>query len=177
MNMRLAAGTTNQAKLQAIYNIFNDGANIIPCKVPSNVSEQPFSDEETIQGAINRAKNAIAETDADIGIGLEGGVNESLHGLMLCNWGALVIREFSEQPFIAGGARIVLPAYISQRLRNGEELGPVMDDFCQQENIRSHEGAIGIFTDGQVNRVEMFTQVVKLLKGQFDYANKTSNGG
>jgi len=175
--MRLAAGTTNQAKLQAIYNIFYNGADIIPCKVPSNVSEQPFSDEETIQGAINRAKNAIAETDADIGIGLEGGVNESLHGLMLCNWGALVIREFSEQPFIAGGARIVLPAYISQRLRNGEELGPVMDDFCQQENIRSHEGAIGIFTDGQVNRVEMFTQVVKLLKGQFDYANKTSNGG
>lgn len=177
MNMRLAAGTTNQAKLQAIYNIFNDRANIIPCKVPSNVSDQPFSDEETIQGAINRAKNAIAETDADIGIGLEGGVNESPHGLMLCNWGALVIREFSEQPFIAGGARIVLPAYISQRLRNGEELGPVMDDFCQQENIRSHEGAIGIFTDGQVNRVEMFTHVVKLLKGQFDYANKTSNGG
>lgn len=167
--MRIAVGTTNKAKLEAIRNIFSDSVEIIPCKVPSNVREQPFSDEETIQGAINRAKNALVEVDADLAIGLEGGVTETPIGLMLCNWGALVVREKMNKPYVAGGARIVLPDDISNRLRNGEELGPVMDDFCQQKNIRSHEGAIGIFTNGQVNRVEMFTHVVKLLKGQYDY--------
>lgn len=167
--MKIAVGTTNPAKIQAIKNVFIGSAYIIPCKVPSDVSEQPFSDEETVQGAINRAKNAIDETNADIGIGLEGGVTETPFGLMLCNWGALVSRDAIEQPIIAGGARMVLPEAISQRLRNGEELGPVMDDFCHQENVRSHEGAIGVFSNGQINRIDLFTHVAKLLKGQYDY--------
>lgn len=170
--MKVAVGTTNKAKLEAIRSVFLDGVEIIPCKVPSNVREQPFSDEETIQGAMNRAKNALVEVNADLGIGLEGGVTETKIGLMLCNWGALVLREKINEPYVAGGARIVLPEYISNRLRNGEELGIVMDDFCQQKNIRFHEGAVGIFTNGQVNRVEMFTHVVKLLKGQYEYEQK-----
>ena len=44
----------------------------------SGVSPQPFSDEETIQGAINRARAAVKETGADIGIGLEGGYRKRL---------------------------------------------------------------------------------------------------
>ena len=37
--------------------------------VPSGVANQPFSDEETMQGAINRAKRALEEGEAPIGIG------------------------------------------------------------------------------------------------------------
>ena len=48
-------------------------AEITSLSVPSGVSAQPFSDEETMQGAINRAKRALEE-GAPIGIGLEGGV-------------------------------------------------------------------------------------------------------
>lgn len=166
--MKIAAGSTNQAKVQAVQNIFS-GYSIIECNVASNVNEQPFSDEETITGAINRAKNALLEVGADIGIGLEGGVTETKAGLLLCNWGALVTANPEERPIIAGGARILLPLEISERLREGAELGPVMDDYCQKENIRSHEGAIGIFTNGYMNRVEMFTQVVRLLRGQLEY--------
>ncbi|MCU9614245.1 DUF84 family protein [Caldibacillus lycopersici] len=167
--MKIAVGTTNEAKLQAIQNVFSLTDSIFECKVASNVSEQPFSDEETITGAINRANNALLEVGGDIGIGLEGGVTETSFGLMLCNWGALVQADNSKAPIIAGGARIILPEEISTRLRNGEELGPVMDDFCQKENIRFHDGAIGIFTNGQINRILMFTQVVQSLKGQFEY--------
>lgn len=167
--MKIAVGTTNQAKLQAIQNVFFVSDSIIECKVPSNVSEQPFSDDETITGAINRAKGALLQVGGDIGIGLEGGVTETPMGLMLCNWGAIVQADLSAEPIVAGGARILLPEEIGEKLRAGAELGPVMDEFCQRENIRSHEGAIGIFTNGHVNRIEMFTHVVRLLKGQLDY--------
>ncbi len=98
------------------------------------LSEQPFSDDETIRGAINRANGALEKGNGDIGIGLEGGVQETEHGLLLCNWGALVSIE--TEPIIAGGARFLLPEAIAGRLRAGEELGPVMEDYAKKENVR-----------------------------------------
>ena len=167
--MRIAVGTTNQAKVQAVKNVFQYDYEIVNGKVPSGVSEQPFSDEETIQGAINRAKASIEKFSADLGIGLEGGVTETSFGLMLCNWAVLVKRDEPESPIIAGGSRILLPEEISDRLRNGEELGPVMDEYCGETNIGAHEGAIGVFTNGRINREQMFTHIVEMLRGQLEY--------
>jgi len=36
--------------------------------------------------------------------------------------------------------------------RAGEELGPVMDDFSGRRNVKHGEGAIGIFTNGLIER-------------------------
>lgn len=66
-----------------------------------------LSDEETMQGAINRAKRALEDGEAPIGIGLEGGVMKTEHGLFMCNWGALATSD--GKVFVAGGARITLP--------------------------------------------------------------------
>ncbi|WAA11750.1 DUF84 family protein [Fervidibacillus halotolerans] len=166
--MKIGIGSTNLAKIEAVQRVFSENDEIISVRVPSGVSDQPFSDEETIEGAIQRAKKALETTNADLGIGLEGGVTETPYGLMLCNWGALYSKT-DHSPIIAGGARILLPDEISERLRTGEELGPIMDDYCMRENIRHHEGAIGIFTNGLITRGEMFSHVVRMLKGQFIY--------
>ncbi len=61
---------------------------VIPVSASSGVAEQPFSDEETVLGAVNRARNALRLVKADIGIGLEGGVVETGHGLFFCAIGA-----------------------------------------------------------------------------------------
>lgn len=169
--MKIIIGTKNPAKVQAVQEVFKEyHPEYITVQVPSGVREQPFSDEETIKGAIGRALAALESEDGDIGIGLEGGVHEQETGLFLCNWGALAVK--GEAPLVAGGARIPLPEEIAARLRKGEELGPVMDDFANKENIRKKEGAIGIFTNGQINRAEMFTHVMKLLIGQYEYKSR-----
>lgn len=166
--MRIAIGSKNPAKISAVQQGFKDySCTFIPVAVPSGVSDQPFSDAETIQGAANRAISAAAETGANIGIGLEGGVQQTDQGLFLCNWGALVL--IGCKPVIAGGARIPLPEEIAGRLISGEELGPVMDDYARKQNVRKKEGAIGVFTNGKVDRGEMFAHVVKLLVGQYEY--------
>lgn len=72
-------------------------------------------------------------------------------------------------PIIAGGARFLLPMEVETRLRAGEELGPVMNDFAKIENVSKHDGAVGIFTNGLINRVDMFTHLTKLLVGQYTY--------
>ncbi|RFB17844.1 DUF84 family protein [Bacillus sp. HNG] len=166
--LQVAIGTKNPAKVDAIINGFAGvEANFFPTSVPSGVSAQPFSDEETIRGAINRAKSALEKEGTGLGIGLEGGVVDSEFGLFLCNWGA--ITDKNNEPIIAGGARILLPDEIAEELKKGIELGDVMAEFTKQKDIRSHEGAIGIFTNHYVNRKDMFTHVVKLLVGQYTY--------
>ena len=170
-NMKVIIGSKNPAKIAAVENTFpNENSEFISLDIPSGVNEQPFSDEETIKGAINRAVGALMQGNGDIGIGLEGGVQETSLGLLICNWGALAVP--GKAPIIAGGARFLLPEEVASRLRLGEELGPVMEDYANQKNVRKHEGAVGIFTNSLVNRAEMFTHLMKLLVGQYTYQNK-----
>ncbi|SEM39186.1 inosine/xanthosine triphosphatase [Mesobacillus persicus] len=166
--MIISVGTKNPAKIAAVEAVFKDYSNdIVSVDTDSGVRAQPLSDDETIKGAVNRAVAAFKEFNADIGIGLEGGVHKSEAGLFLCNWGALKANGL--EPIIAGGARIRLPDEIAERLLEGEELGPVMDEYTKRQNIRKKEGAVGVFTNGRVDRSEMFAHIIKLLLGQYEY--------
>lgn len=170
--MKIIIGSKNPTKIAAVENSFRGHREVefISLDVSSGVSEQPFSDEETIEGAVNRATRAIVQGNGGIGIGLEGGVHETSHGLLLCNWGALATPDMA--PIIAGGARFLLPEEVAARLRAGEELGPVMDDYAKKKNVSKQEGAVGILTNGLVNRAAMFTHVMNLLVGQYTYQRK-----
>jgi inosine/xanthosine triphosphatase len=164
----IAIGTTNQAKVAAVRGVFvPDRYTLIPTNVPSGVSAQPLSDKETRQGAINRAKHALEKEQADIGIGLEGGVMEIDGELWLCNWGALVDRGGTV--ITASGARIPLPAEVAEGIRDGRELGDVMVEYTGKRNIRHQEGAIGVFTNNHVDRAGMFRHIVLLLAGQYEF--------
>ncbi len=164
--MKVYIGSQNPTKIDSVKNVFFED-EVIGVDVESKVSAQPFSDEETLEGAINRARESVTMKKADLGIGLEGGVMEIGEDLYLCNWGALIDRK--ENLYTASGARIRLPDQIKQGLEKGLELGEVMDQFTEKENVRKNEGAIGIFTNGEIERAEMFIHIVKLLTGQWRY--------
>lgn len=170
--MIIAIGTKNPTKINAVKNAFSKylKGEFISVNVPSNVSEQPLSDEETMTGAVNRAKNAREAEKANIGVGLEGGLVKTEIGYFLCNWGALV--DDSLQPIVAGGARIVIPNEIGDQVFGGQELGDVMDRYVKKHNVRQNEGAIGIFTNGLVDRTQMFSELSNLLIGQYLYRNR-----
>ncbi|MFC0300945.1 DUF84 family protein [Virgibacillus soli] len=167
--MKIIIGSKNPAKMEAVKTVFSD-AVVEADSVPSDVSAQPFSDEETREGAINRAKACSKRHENTIGIGLEGGVMYVGKQLFLCNWGALVTEEGNV--FTASGARIALPTEIEEQLKFGTELGDVMDAYAKKQDVRKKEGAIGIFTNDLVSRSDMFVHVVQLLRGQWEYWNK-----
>ncbi|MED4360709.1 DUF84 family protein, partial [Geobacillus stearothermophilus] len=55
----VAVGTKNEAKVAAVRAVFAAPSwRLVPLDVPSGVSVQPLSDEETRLGAMNRAKRA-----------------------------------------------------------------------------------------------------------------------
>ena len=82
--MRIIIGTTNEVKIGAVRELAPDypciaGASIGGVEVPSNVSDQPKTLEETMTGAINRARGAwergqLAATDGDLAFGIESGL-------------------------------------------------------------------------------------------------------
>ena len=69
----------------------------------------------------------------------------------------------------------MLPEEIANKLRDGKELGPVMDEFTNTQNIRHTEGAVGIFTKGLIDRKSMFEHIVTLLIGQVYYFEYLEN--
>ena len=171
--MLIAIGTKNKAKTAAVEGVaaqYFEHCTFEHISVPSGVSEQPFSDAETRQGAINRAINTREATGADLSFGLEGGVYEIDDMMYCCNWGAVALKDGTV--ISSSGASFVLPEEIAMKLRSGEELGPVMDVFTKTKDIRHHAGAIGIFTEGLVDRKEMFEHIVTLLIGQVLYHTK-----
>ena len=152
--MRIAVGSTNPTKVEAARRaaakVWPEG-EVVAVAVPSGVAEQPMSDDETIRGAVNRARNALAAVEgASVGMGVEGGVQDTPHGLFVGGWAAVVDREGCLG--IGAGGRVLLPESIARRIRAGEELGPVMDDFSGRRNVKHGEGAIGIFTNGLIER-------------------------
>lgn len=171
--MRFIIGSTNQAKVKAARAVIEShfpGSELSEVKVPSGVKDQPFGDEETRTGALNRATNAANEKSGAIGIGLEGGVRMIGSEMFVCNWGALVLP--SGKLFTAGGAQITLPEEIASELKKGRELGAVVDEYFNAHGIRNSEGAIGMFTALVITRDKLFEHVMQLLIGQLKYYMK-----
>ncbi|QUW22746.1 DUF84 family protein [Sporosarcina sp. Marseille-Q4063] len=169
--MDFIIGTTNKAKLRACEEVLKEyypQAEITGRSVSSDVSDQPFGDEETQEGALNRARKASDSGENAVGIGLEGGVRLINDQLYICNWGALHLPDGTE--FTAAGAQILLPVEIAREVQSGKELGPVVEDYFSKKNIRHNEGAIGILTNGAVSRTDLFAHVLQLLIGQWQYS-------
>lgn len=165
--MKVAVGSTNPTKIEAVRNVLGGLIEIIPIDAPSYVSEQPFGDEETLTGALNRARECLKKADVQFAIGLEGGVTKSDRGLMVINWGALV--DLGGNEYIASGARAVLPFEVEKEIQSGKTLGEAMDGFTKRKGVSKKEGAMGIITNGRINRDEMFAHVVKILVGQYEF--------
>ncbi len=155
--MKIAVGSTNPVKVAAVGDMVKrqwPHAEVVALDVPSDVSSMPMSDEETLTGAKNRAHAALTTAKADLGIGLEGGVNQEVSGMMLMGW--VVVVDGNGRTGIGGAARLPLPEHIAQRVLDGEELGDVMDDVLNEENIKQKGGAVGALTAGLVMRQDTF---------------------
>ena len=92
--MNAIVGSKNPVKANATKNILEkiySKVSIVSVDVDSQVPHQPFRNEETIQGAINRAKNAYCD-DFDLSIGIESGLMEtpnSITGYIDLQWCAI----------------------------------------------------------------------------------------
>ena len=167
--MRVVVGSGNPVKVEAVRRVFSEafpGCEAVSADVLSGVSEQPMSEEETIKGARYRAKKALeGDSSALYGVGLEGGVYEQGTKLFECAWCVITNRDGEEG--MGGGLRFELPPVVSEKIRAGGELGPVMNELLKREDVKKQEGAVGVFTKNGVTRTGAYQQLVHLALMKF----------
>jgi inosine/xanthosine triphosphatase len=161
--MRVAVGSGNPVKRDAVAAALPD-ATVEAVGVDSGVPEQPWGDDETIEGARNRAERALVGRECDLGVGLEGGVSERGGDLYLIMWAAATDGDRTE---VGAGPRLRLPDRVAERLRDGAELGPVMDDLLDTSGVAENEGAAGVLTGGITDRREALRTAVAGALGPF----------
>jgi len=155
--VHVAVGSGNPVKRDAVQRALPD-ATVDAVPVESGVSEQPWGDDETVEGARNRAERALGESDDyDLGVGLEGGVAQRDDKLFLVMWAAATDGDRTE---IAAGPRLRLPGDVATRLHDGAELGPVMDDLIDTSGVAENQGAAGVLTAGMTDRTEALRTAV-----------------
>ncbi len=150
---RVAVGSANPVKLAAARVVLAwaaPGATVESIAVPSGVPDQPFGDEETIAGARNRARAARAALDADLGVGLEGGVVDAPGGMRSNAWCVVVHRDGREG--VGGSLAMPLPDAVARMVRGGVELGHAMDALVAERGTKHGKGAVGILTAGRIDR-------------------------
>lgn len=129
--------------------------------VDSGVPDQPFSDDETLQGAINRARNAKnAVPDAEYWIGIEGGVE--VHSGAVCCFAWIVVVSKDGRTGKARTSAFFVAEETAQLLHEGMDLGKADDLVLEQINVKDGQGSVGILTGGLVDRAEYYTQAVIL---------------
>lgn len=161
--MLVSIGSGNGVKINAAKKALKMAgfdAEVVSVEVASGVKSQPMSNEEGITGAINRATNSMKKTGAELGIGMEGTVQESEYGMFLTGWTAVV--DINGRLGLGSSGSILLPEKMAKRLREGEELGNVIDEIEGKHDIKRGSGTIGILSRGTVNREDEFTTAALL---------------
>lgn len=158
--LKYALGTNNEAKVKAVR--MATGSEPVCLSVSSGISGQPLSEEETIKGAINRAKAARLEAgEGFVGLGLEGGLTfDSVHTnqwylISVCTaWNG-------EQLSIGKGLAFPIPSAAVDRIkREGIELSAVIDEWSGTAGSNHRGGAYGLLTEGRIQRAEVFRDAV-----------------
>lgn len=119
-----------------------------------------MSDEEALQGALNRARQAADQSpEADFSVGIEGGVEERATEMAAFAWVVIV-----SNGKIGKGrtGTFFLPHDISHLVRNGKELGDADDIVFHKDNSKQENGAVGLLTGNVIDRACLYEHAVIL---------------
>jgi inosine/xanthosine triphosphatase len=154
--MIVNVGSLNRVKHEAVAEVcrelFGD-VTVRRYRIDSGVSHTPSTDEEMLRGATKRAEGAFQASPADLGIGLEGGIELGPYGPLLKGWVAVFN---GSDTFAASTPAMPFPRHLFERVSEGQELADVMDEASGKKDVRSNEGAFGILTGNRITRTQSF---------------------
>jgi len=151
--MKINVGTHNPVKVRATRNVLEKiytTVDVEGIEVDSGVSDQPIGLDETIQGAMNRARNAFI--GVDLSVGIESGllaVPHSITGYLDLQWCAIYDGERTTLGVSAG---FEYPPTVVEEVLKGQEVGEVMDRVTGVEKLGQKTGAVSILTRGLLDR-------------------------
>ena len=163
-NIEIAVGSTNPSKVGAVEMAaekYLPNVTVLPAEAESGVPDQPWGDDQTLEGATNRARSALQLLGSDIGVGIESGVHEGPGGrLFAVSWA--VAADQRGRVGIGASERFALPAEVADRLRAGnDELGTLIDEMLPNTAGRARlVGAVNVITASRRDRLDLLTVAV-----------------
>lgn len=163
--MDVAVATGNPIKIRAVEQAFADGfadeaVEIQQVSLDLKLPEQPIG-PAIADGAIQRAKTAQQQTNADFGVGIEAGLmplpgTERWVSVQIC---AIIDRdgEFS----VGMGPGYELPGPILDAVLAGEPLREAFERLLDREDPE-RRGAVFFLSDGLIDRTDLTMQAVRM---------------
>ena len=166
--MIIAVGSTNEAKILAVKEVLQGSAcfpnvDVVGLAAGSDVSDQPISLQETIQGAKNRARNAFNQCSCKYSFGIESGLMVAaetssgyLHVSACC--------IYDGRNYYTGlSTGFEIPLQILELILNKKmdlSQACLHSGISTNTKIGSTEGLVGILTQGRIDRKEYSKQCV-----------------
>lgn len=165
--MKILVGSANPVKIESVREAFScyfENIEVGGININSEVSTQP-TNEETFLGAQNRAINLkkLSEKEnlnSDFFVGIEGGIIKLFNRWFA--FGCMCIINKEGKISFGTSPHFELPEIIVEKLLDGKELGDVIDELTNQKNSKQKNGAIGFFTNGVMNRKELYVEGLKV---------------
>lgn len=179
---KVVVASTNTIKVTAVSQALQDypafaKANICSLEPISGVSAQPLSLEETIQGAINRAKMAFEASDfgkGDVSFGIESGlmaVPQSKTGYM--NVCVCAIYDGDAIHMGLSPAFECPEAVLQLIMKEGLDMNQAFKKagLTADAKIGSGQGAVAILTKGRMDRIVFTKQAIMMAMAGIDKLN------
>ena len=165
MHQKVYIASRNPVKIEATRSAFQQ---LFPGQTfdfegqpaPSGVADQPMSDAETLLGAQNRVDHIQAQfPDGEYWVGIEGGIEPMGAEMTAFAWVAI---HSKAQQGKARTCTFFLPKQVVALIHQGHELGAADDIVFGQSNSKHSSGAVGLLTDGQMDRAGLYQPAVLL---------------
>ncbi|MEL6251968.1 MAG: inosine/xanthosine triphosphatase [Bacteroidota bacterium] len=163
--MQLIIASQNPIKVNATLKGFQamfpqESFEVEGVSIASGVSDQPMTDIETLQGAVNRAHHAKElYPQADFWIGIEGGLEERNQDYHAFAWVYVLNHQQKGQ---SRSASFQLPPQVRQLIRQGMELGDADDVVFGSKNSKQANGAVGLLSGDAIVRETLYIPAVTL---------------
>ena len=160
--MKVIVGSKNPVKQRATENVLKKiytDLVVKSVKADSEIPDQPIGVDETIKGAVNRAKNAYSPK-YDLSVGIESGLMktpQSITGYIDLQWCAIYD---GDKITLGVSAGFEYPPLVIEEVLKGREVGDVMDEITGVENLGEKKGAVSHLTRGFLDRTGNTEQCV-----------------
>ena len=163
--MQIVVASQNPVKVtaarQGFQRVFPEQSfEVMTASVPSGVSDQPMTDDETRRGAEHRVAGVRRQfPEADYWVGIEGGIERIDQQYQAFAWAVVT------SPSGTGASRsgtFLLPPRVAELIDQGMELGHANDEVFGEHNSKQHLGAVGLLTDGLIDRTALYVHAMQL---------------
>ncbi len=161
--MKIALGSTSDSKIAILKDVLTplvkEELTISGYDVNSGITDQPLTEEETVKGAITRAKDAMSKSKdkPEIAVGMEGGLQKIADKgyFLVC---VVAIVDFDGHLSLGLGGKLQLPVEVSKGIENDGQFGQLIRDY---ENKHKNDNKVKPLVRALISRNTAFEEALR----------------